>query len=211
MKVAVFGAGTHGTAIAKRAAAAGDDIYLVNSRGPDSLVALATEMGPGVVPATAEGAMSADPELVVVAVRMVQYPKLDPRLLSNCLVVDVGNYYPEFTGPIVAVDEGTVDSTQYLQSLLPDADVARALNTIASAEIGADARPTGSEGRRALPVACDKDDAKRRVMAWVDRLGFEPVDGGLLSDAWRFARDQPAYNQWLDADGTRDALAAARR
>jgi predicted dinucleotide-binding enzyme len=60
-------------------------------------------------------------------------------------------------------------------------------------------------------VAGDDPDAKSRVVALVDALGFDVIDAGPLSEGWRFQRDQPAYGIRLDADAMRAALSEAKR
>jgi hypothetical protein len=57
------------------------------------------------------------------------------------------------------------------------------------------------------------DDAAARatVSAVVDEFGFEPVDGGPLSESWRSERDQPAYVKGFDKDQLTAALGQAKR
>jgi predicted dinucleotide-binding enzyme len=58
-------------------------------------------------------------------------------------------------------------------------------------------------------VAADDRDARQLVMALVDEIGFEPVDAGTLADSGRQEPGAPVYNEPLDADGVRAALARA--
>jgi predicted dinucleotide-binding enzyme len=44
------------------------------------------------------------------------------------------------------------------------------------------ARPSSDPLRRALAVASDDTDAKRFVSAFIDSVGFDPVDAGSLAD-----------------------------
>ncbi len=37
------------------------------------------------------------------------------------------------------------------------------------------------------------------------------VDLGPLAESWRIEPDTPGYGPWLDADGMREAIAAAER
>ncbi|MGI5950400.1 MAG: NADP oxidoreductase, partial [Brooklawnia sp.] len=72
----------------------------------------------------------------------------------------------------------------------------------------ADARPAGSPDRRAVAVASDDPEARQRVAALVDDLGFEPVPvpfdrAGLLEPGG------PVFGTWLDVAGMREVLAAA--
>ena len=72
-------------------------------------------------------------------------------------------------------------------------------------------RPSGSSGRRALPIAGDDAAAKTLAAGLLDRFGFDVVDAGPLSEGWRFERAKPAYVIPHDRDSLIDALAAAER
>ena len=85
----------------------------------------------------------------------------------------------------------------------------KAFNGIHSEHLLTKGLPPGADGRIALPVAGDDADAKAVVMALVDSIGFDPVDGGGLDDSWRQQPGTPVYGTDLDADGVRRALAEA--
>ena len=71
--------------------------------------------------------------------------------------------------------------------------------------------PEGSVNRIALPVAGDDPKAKAVVMQLVNDLGFDPVDAGGLDDSWRQQPGTPVYTTDRNAEGVREALAAAHR
>jgi predicted dinucleotide-binding enzyme len=58
-------------------------------------------------------------------------------------------------------------------------------------------------------VAGDDPDAKGKVMALVDQLGFDPVDAGPLAESWRQQPGSPCYGSDFDANRLRDTLAEA--
>jgi hypothetical protein len=72
-------------------------------------------------------------------------------------------------------------------------------------------QPAGSPNRIALPVAGDDPKAKRAVMDLADELGFDPVDAGGLQESWRQQPGTPVYAADRNAEGVREALAAASR
>jgi predicted dinucleotide-binding enzyme len=47
------------------------------------------------------------------------------------------------------------------------------------------------------------------VFDLVDRLGFDPVDAGPISESWRQQPGTPVYGKDFDAAGARKALAEA--
>ena len=64
----------------------------------------------------------------------------------------------------------------------------------------------GAEGRLGLSVAGPAGPGKEAVMALVNDLGFDPVDGGELKDSWRQQPGTPAYCADLTAADLRDQI-----
>jgi 8-hydroxy-5-deazaflavin:NADPH oxidoreductase len=131
--------------------------------------------------------------------------------LAGKVVLDTNNYYPGRDGQIPALDAGEVTSSQLLQQHLPTSRVVKAFNHIGSADLESQGQPSGSDGRRALSVFGDDADAVALASQWLDRLGYDVVNGGGLEESWRIQPDTPGYGPRLDADGLRQALADAQR
>jgi len=89
--------------------------------------------------------------------------------------------------------------------------VIKAFNNIYASSLLEKGAPRGTQGRIALSVAGDSQEAKATVLRLVDDLGFDPVDGGDLDDSWRQQTGTPAYCKDLDAAALRRALAEADR
>src|SRR3954466_5486327 len=91
MRIGIIGSGNIGSTLTRRLTALGHEVAVANSRGPQSLEALAGETGATAAePATA----GRDAELVIVAVPLKAVPTLPAGELAGKLVVDTGNYYP---------------------------------------------------------------------------------------------------------------------
>jgi predicted dinucleotide-binding enzyme len=80
-----------------------------------------------------------------------------------------------------------------------------------ASDITTDGSPAGSPNRRALATAGDHPEAVAFVTDFYDRLGFDTVNVGPLSESWRVERDRPAYVVRQNADELRDNLAKAPR
>ncbi|HLH99273.1 MAG TPA: NAD(P)-binding domain-containing protein, partial [Acidimicrobiales bacterium] len=80
MKIGIIGAGNIGGVLTRRLAALGHDVAVANSRGPETLAALAEEAGARAVPVAqaADGA-----ELVVVTIPEGRIPDLPPGVLDG--------------------------------------------------------------------------------------------------------------------------------
>jgi predicted dinucleotide-binding enzyme len=203
--VAIIGSGHVGGALTRGLRALGVDVTLANSRGPESLRDVEAETGAR--PATVEDAARAA-DVVVLAVPLGVVPELPADAFAGKVVVDANNYYPSRDGRIVDLDAG-MPSSRWTAMKLPRATVVKAFNTMRAGNLLRRGQQPGQPGRLALPVAGDGEEAVRVVMALVDALGFDPVDAGTLDESWRQQPDTPVYAVELDADGVREALAAA--
>ena len=112
MRIGVIGAGSMGRILAHHLVRLGHQVSVANSRGPESLTALAVEIG--ATPASVVDAATTG-EVVVIAIPTKAVADLPRALFSNVpssvVVVDIGNYHPELRdGRIDAIDRGMLDS-----------------------------------------------------------------------------------------------------
>jgi predicted dinucleotide-binding enzyme len=211
MRIGVIGAGSMGRILAHHLVGLGHRVSVANSRGPESLTALAAEIG--ATPVSVVDAVKAG-EVVVIAIPTKDVADLPRALFSNVpssvVVIDIGNYHPELRdGSIDAIDRGMLDSQWVAQQI--GRPVIKAFNNILAKSLLERGVPRGTTGRIALSVAGDSLDAKATVLRLVDDLGFDPVDGGDLDNSWRQQPGTPAYCQDLEAAALRRALAEADR
>ncbi|MER5455778.1 NADPH-dependent F420 reductase [Micromonospora sp. NPDC002389] len=197
--VGLIGSGHIGSTVARLAVAAGYEVVVSNSRGPETLADLVDELGPGASAGTADAAAEAG-DLVVVTIPLKAYRSVPVTPLTGKVVIDTNNYYPERDGRFPELDEGTATSSELLQRHLPGARVVKAFNNIFFKHLSALARPTGAADRSALPIAGDDAEAKAVVTAFLDRIGYDAVDVGSLAESWRFQPDTPAYGTIYSAD-----------
>lgn len=209
MKIGIIGAGNIGGTLARRLTALGHEVSIANSRGPETLAALARETGAKAV--TVKEAARAG-EVVVVTIPQKSIPQLPADLFegvpSDKVVVDTGNYYPrQRDGLIEEIESGKTESRWVSEQL--GRSVVKAFNNIYARSLANGGKPKGHMGRIALPVAGDDPKAKTIVMRLVDELGFDPIDAGGLDESWRQQPDSPVYTEDLDAEGVRRGLAEA--
>lgn len=208
--IGLIGSGHIGSQLARLAVAHGYSVVLSNSRGPETLSDLVAELGPQARAATpAEAAAAGD--LVVVTVPLAAEATLPVAELAGKIVIDTDNYYPQRDGNIPELDDESTTVAERLQAVLPTSKVVKAFNHIGAAALTTEGQAAGTPGRRALVVAGDDAEARARVAALIDQFGFDAVDIGPLAEGWRIQRDTPGYVTRFDADGLREALAAAKR
>ena len=211
MRIGIIGAASMGGILARHLVKLGHHVSIANSKGPESLTALAAEMG--ATPVSVVDAAKAG-EIVILAIPTKAVADLPRGLFANVpssvVVIDVGNYHPELRdGHIDAIDRGMLDSQWVAQQI--GRPVIKAFNNIFHKSLRDKGVPKGTRGRIALPVAGDSSDAKAAVLRLVDDLGFDPVDAGALDDSWRQQTGTPAYCRDLEAAALRRALAEADR
>jgi hypothetical protein len=210
MRIGIIGAGNIGGTLARRLAALGHDVSIANSRGPETLAALARESG--AKPVTVEEAARAG-DVVIVTIPEKSIPRLAAGLFEgvpdDVVVVDTGNYYPQRDGRIDAIEKGTTESRWVSQQL--GRPVVKAFNNIYARNLLGRGKPRGAPGRLALPVAGDERRAKDVVIRLLDELGFDTVDAGSLDESWRQQPGTPVYAADFDAEGVRRALGEAKK
>jgi 8-hydroxy-5-deazaflavin:NADPH oxidoreductase len=217
----LIGSGMIGGTVARLSVAAGHEVVLSNSRGPQTLTDLAAELGPLAWPATA-GQAAAAGDLVVVSIPLRAYRSVPVEPLAGKTVLDTSNYYPQRDGQIAELDSSSVTSTELLQRHLADSAVVKVFNNIFFRHLLSLSRPSGAADRTFLPIAGDDPGAKSAVTAFLDSIGYGAVDAGPLAEGWRQQPGMPAYGapygtfdneagQPAGADAVRAALAAARR
>ncbi|HTN55819.1 MAG TPA: NADPH-dependent F420 reductase [Microbacterium sp.] len=206
----IIGAGHIGSQVARAAVAAGYDVVIANSRGPETLTDLVAELGPKARAATAVEAGRAG-DVVVVTVPLHAVAQIPVEPLAGKIVLDTNNYYYERDGHIDALDRGETTTSELLQRHLPTSKVAKAFNHIGSGDITTDGMPAGTPNRRALATAGDDAEAVEFVTRLYDELGFDTVNIGPLSESWRVERDRPAYVVRQNAEELSANLARANR
>ncbi|WP_416972660.1 NADPH-dependent F420 reductase [Streptomyces sp. 4F14] len=198
--VGLIGTGNIGSAIARLAVAAGLDVVLSNSRGPESLSGLVEELGPRARAASPREAAEAG-DLVVLTIPLgVALAGLPAEVPAGRTVIDTTVYYPYRDGRIEELEKGWPDeapptSSELLQRRLPGAHLVKTFSNVDFHRLSLLARPAGAPDRSALAVAGDDQGAKSRTIAFLDAIGYDAVDLGTLADSWRIGPNTPLHVQ----------------
>lgn len=194
MKIGIIGAGMIGATAARLFAAAGHEVAVSNSRGPDSLRPLVDDIGPRARALTVSDAARFG-DVVLLAVPWRRPDALPPpAAVSGKIVIDAMNPYAE-GGGLEELHGRT--SSEHTRERLPGARLVKAFNTIYYKHLAANGRrDLPVEQRHAIFVAGDDGEAKRTVEQLIEDIGFGPVDTGALVEGG--ARQQPGtpiYNR----------------
>lgn len=209
MKIGVLGAGTIGSTVARKLSAAGHDVKVANSRGPETIDPQILVSG-----ARAVGAdeVVQDIEVLVSSIplnRMAGVAPLLRRISDDAVLIDTSNYYPARDGRIAAIDDGQVESVWVSEML--GRPVAKTWNAIGSGSLATKGTEKGSPARIAIAVAADRDRDREVAMGLVNDTGFDPFYSGSITDSWRHQPGSPAYSTNLSHEEIEVALALAER
>jgi 8-hydroxy-5-deazaflavin:NADPH oxidoreductase len=178
--IAVLGAGHVGPAIARLALDAGHSVAIATSGNPGDLALVTQLLIPGAEPLWAADAI-ARADIVVLALPLHRFLRMDPNALSEKLVIDAMNYWPPTDGRLPPpFDDESIGTSEVVAERLHDATVVKTLNHVGYHELETYARPSGSMDRRALGVAGDDLGALNTVSTFVDRIGYDAVPVGPL-------------------------------
>jgi 8-hydroxy-5-deazaflavin:NADPH oxidoreductase len=191
-RIGIIGAGQIGSTLAGKFSALGYKVKLANSRGPHTLQELAKKINVSAVTITEA---IKDVDLVIVSIPQKSIENLPADLFANSpadlIIAETGNYYPERDGRIEAMEAGRPES-QWVSDLL-QRPVLKAFNNLGVDSLADNGRAPGAADRMALPVAGDNAADKAVLMALIEQLGFDGVDGGTLSESWRQQPGSPVY------------------
>jgi predicted dinucleotide-binding enzyme len=209
MKIGILGTGHIGKTLVRELSAAGHEVKVANSRGPETIEPDLLRSGARAV--TADEAL-ADVEVVILSVPLNRLPALAgpvANLPEETVVIDTSNYYPFRDERIEAIEAGQVESLWVAEQL--GRPIAKAWNAIGSASLAKKGKPKGTPGRIAIPVAADRERDRQVAMALVEDTGLDAFDAGTLTDSWRQQPGAPAYCTDLTLEEIGAALAAADR
>jgi len=112
--IGFIGSGAIGSTLARLAVAAGLNVVMSNSRGPEPLADLIGELGDHARAATpVEAAQAGD--LVVATVPLNLYKQLPADALAGKILIDTMNYYYQRDGRIDELESRALTSSEMIQ------------------------------------------------------------------------------------------------
>src|ERR1700739_3641387 len=210
-RVGIVGAGKLGMALARAALAAGYEVA-VASTGPAERIALSVDvlapgaraLAPGAVASTLDSVVDFA-DVIVLAVPAHRFRQLPSDLFDGKILVDAMNYWPDTDGEDPELAAAAGGSSVVVQAHFPGSRVVKSLNQLGYHELDEYPRAAGAPDRIAVAAVGDDRLAVRTVMHLIDRLGFDPVDGGPLANGKLLEPDGSPYAETFSADapGTR--------
>lgn len=123
----LIGSGNIGTTLARLAVDAGLDVVLGNSRAPQTLSDVVTQLGPRARASTPpQAAAAGDWGVVTIPVGAIEAFPRDPLVGRTGTVIDTGNYFAPRDGSIPELETRELTDSELLQRHLPEAHVVKA-------------------------------------------------------------------------------------
>jgi predicted dinucleotide-binding enzyme len=132
-------------------------------------------------------------ETIVLAIPTHRFRELPGNLFDGKVLVDAMNYWPDTDGPDPQLASAPGGSSTLVRDHFPDARVIKSLNQLSYHQVEELPRERGAPDRVAMAAAGDDRAAVRSVLALIDALGFDPVDGGPLENGRLLEPDGSPY------------------
>lgn len=191
--IGIIGADLVGKAVARLAVAAGHNVVISNSSGPETLAELVKALGPLARAGSVDEAIAAG-DIISLAIPLAAFEQLPAKRFAGKVVLDQTNYYPGMGGFRRAdLDAGELTSSELIQRHLQGAAVIKGLHNLSWIHMESNARPRGDAARTTLPVAGDDAGAMRAVTRFIEAIGYDVVSAGSLADSWRIEPGTPIY------------------
>lgn len=204
MKIGIIGAGAIGETLAKKLINKGHQIFIANSRGPQT-IAFADNEG---IKAVELKDAAKDVDVVIISIpfgKVSNLPKdLFSKLDENVPVIETMNYFPMRDGIIEDIENGKPHSVWVSEQI--GRPVVKAFNNIVTHSFRRYGVPNGTPGRIALTVSSDNEEWKKIAFQIIDETGFDSYDAGSLADSWRQQPGSPPYCTDLTVEEMAEAI-----
>jgi predicted dinucleotide-binding enzyme len=175
MTYSIIGSGNVGSALAHQFARNNIPVGIANTRGPDSIAKLASELGSAITAMTLQDALKAD--VIILAVPFMAHTSIAAagKNWAGKTIVDAMNTYG--VPPEVIAGKASSD---VVAAAFPGANVVKSLNQLPAKLLAAP--PTESGGHRVMFVAGNEANSTSAVVQLVANLGFAPIVLGKLNE-----------------------------
>jgi predicted dinucleotide-binding enzyme len=196
-RLGIVGAGKLGTTLARAAVAAGYDVAISGSGPADDIALTVDVLAPGARAATTDEVVR-HADIIVLAVPTHRFRELPGDLFAGKVLIDAMNYWEPVDGDDPELAAAPGGTSTIVQEHFTSARVVKSLNQLGYHELEENRRPKGAPDRIAIGAAGDDRLAVGKVVRLLDRLGFDPVDAGPLTNGLALEPDIDFHAKVLD-------------
>lgn len=190
--IGILGAGKVGIVLAQLALKAGYSVYLSGSGDPQKIALTARILASGAqVVTNRQAALKSD--IVILALPLSKYKTIPKEELKGKLVIDSMNHWYEVDGSREDTIPKSMSSSEFMQKYLSDSRVVKALSHMGYHELHDNPKTKGAQGRKAIALAGNRDIDRKIVASFIDSIGFDPLDIGVLSKGMLLEPGTPAF------------------
>jgi predicted dinucleotide-binding enzyme len=193
--------------IARIAIDAGFDVAIAASGDPQKIALITQFVIPGAEPRWAPDAVEGA-HLVVLSIPLHKLATLNPALVAEKLVVDAMNYWPPADGVQEMFEDRLHSTSEIVQRRLARSTVVKTFNHIGYHDLEDARRLADSPERRAIGVASDDSRAAKVVEEVIERMGFDAVGLGGLSEGRLLEPGGPVFGALLSRSEFERAIRA---
>lgn len=194
--VGILGAGKVGIVLAQLALAAGYNVRISGSGAVQKIALTIETLVPGATTATNQGVVSKS-DLIILAIPLSRYKNIHAKLLKGKLVIDAMNYWWETDGIREEVLDPNSTSSEQVQKYFNKSTIVKTFNHMGYHNLQEEAKPKGTENRKALFVTGDQAEAVDQVARFVDTMGFDTVVHYHLADGIMTEPGSPLFGASL--------------
>lgn len=175
MSYAIIGSGNVGAALAAQFARSQIPVGIANTRGPESIAPLASELGALVTPMSLIDALRANIIILAVPFRAHSLVAQAAPDWNGKIIIDAMNTYG------VSPEElQGLASTEVVARAFPGASIVKTFNQLPAKLLAKD--PVQDGGRRVMFVASNDEVASASAAKLVSDLGFAPINLGKITE-----------------------------
>lgn len=203
--VGILGAGKLGTVLGQLAIKSGYKVLIAGSGSPDKIALSVKVLTPGAVAMQAID-VARQSDLVILALPLSKYKNIPQKELAGKVVIDAMNYWWEVDGDRDVFIDPDVSSSEAVQQFLNQSHVVKAISHMGYHDLHDEAVQNDSLNRKAIAIAGDDEKSVEIVSEVVNKLGFDPLPIGSLSEGVRLEPGSQVFGANLDKKSLSEIL-----